>query len=81
MVVDSPNAKELVTDKPEIRFAEVSFAYPKAEDISLASLEMIAKPELIASGEVLKSISFTVTPGTLTGIVGPLVLEKAPSAV
>jgi len=71
MVVDSPNAKELITDKPEIRFAEVSFAYPKAEDISLASLEMIAKPELIASGEVLKSISFTVTPGTLTGIVGP----------
>ena len=71
MVVDSPNAKDLITDKPEIRFTEVSFSYPKAEDISLASLETIAKPELIPSGEVLKSISFNVTPGTLTGIVGP----------
>ena len=71
MVVDSPNAKDLITDKPEITFSDVSFSYPKAEDISLASLEMIAKPELIASGEVLKSISFKVPPGTLTGIVGP----------
>ncbi len=71
MVVDSPNAKDLITDKPEIMFSDVSFSYPKAEDISLASLEMIAKPELIASGEVLKSISFKVPPGTLTGIVGP----------
>ena len=71
MVVDSPNAKDLITDKPEIIFSDVSFSYPKAEDISLASLEMIAKPELIASGEVLKSISFKVPPGTLTGIVGP----------
>ena len=71
MVVDSPNAKDLITDKPEIIFSDVFFSYPKAEDISLASLEMIAKPELIASGEVLKSISFKVPPGTLTGIVGP----------
>ena len=71
MVVDSPNAVKLQTNKPELTFDNVSFSYPKAEEISLASLEIVAKPEIPTSGEVLKNISFTVKPGTLTGIVGP----------
>jgi ATP-binding cassette subfamily B protein len=71
MVTDSQNAKILKTDKPEVKFDSVSFTYPSAKEISLASLEAVAKPELVESGEVLKNISFTVLPGTLTGIVGP----------
>ena len=71
MVVDSKNAIELNTDKPELKFENVSFSYPKAEEISLASLEIAAKPEMMISGEVLRKISFTAAPGTLTGIVGP----------
>ena len=71
MVVDLPNAKVLSTDKPELTFENVSFTYPKAEEISLASLEMAAKPEIAVTGQTLKNISFTVKPGTLTGIVGP----------
>jgi len=71
MVVDSKNAIELNTSKPELKFENVSFSYPKAEEISLASLEIAAKPEMIVSGEVLKKISFTAVAGTLTGIVGP----------
>ena len=71
MVTDSQNAKILKTDKPEVKFDSVSFTYPSAKEISLASLEAVAKPELVESGEVLKKISFTVLPGTLTGIVGP----------
>jgi ATP-binding cassette subfamily B protein len=71
MVINRPNAITLQTTKPELVFEKVSFFYPKAEEISLASLEIIAKPEIPASGEVLKMISFTVKPGTLTGIVGP----------
>jgi ATP-binding cassette subfamily B protein len=71
MVTDSLNAKELKTDKPEVKFDSVSFTYPSAKEISLASLEAVAKPEVVESGEVLKNISFTVLPGTLTGIVGP----------
>ena len=71
MVTDSQNAKMLKTDKPEVTFDSVSFTYPSAKEISLASLEAVAKPELVESGEVLKKISFTVLPGTLTGIVGP----------
>ena len=71
MVVDSKNAIALDTSKPELKFENVSFSYPKAEEISLASLEIAAKPEMMISGEVLKKISFTAAPGTLTGIVGP----------
>jgi len=71
MVVDSKNAIELKTNKPELKFENVSFSYPKAEEISLASLEIAAKPEVIIIGEVLKNISFTAAAGTLTGIVGP----------
>lgn len=71
MVTDFQNAKILKTDKPEVKFDSVSFTYPSAKEISLASLEAVAKPELVESGEVLKNISFTVLPGTLTGIVGP----------
>ena len=71
MVTDSQNAKLLKSDKPEVRFDSVSFTYPSAREISLASLEAVAKPELVESGEILKSISFTVLPGTMTGIVGP----------
>ena len=71
MVVDAKNAIELNTSKPELKFENVSFSYPKAEEISLASLEIAAKPEMTTSGEVLKRIFFTAAPGTLTGIVGP----------
>jgi len=71
MVVDSPNARILKTDRPELTFENVSFIYPSAEEISLASLEITAKPEIAVTGQTLKNISFTVKPGTLTGIVGP----------
>ena len=71
MVVDLPNAKVLSTDQPELTFENVSFTYPKAEELSLASLEMAAKPEIAVTGQTLKNVSFTVKPGTLTGIVGP----------
>lgn len=71
MVTDRDNAKDLADINLDLKFEGVSFTYPKAEEISLASLEIAAKPEIITSGKVLKGISFTVAAGTLTGIVGP----------
>lgn len=71
MVQDAPDAKRLATSMPEIKFTNVSFAYPKATDISLASLEGVAKTEIVDSGTILDDISFTVKPGTLTALVGP----------
>ena len=71
MVKEIAQPKIISSEVPKIQFRNVGFAYPKAEDISLASLEAAAKPELVESGEVLRGISFECQPGTLTAIVGP----------
>ena len=71
MVKNRENAVDLKAKHPKIEFKDVSFSYPRAEEISLASLESAAKPETIQSGEVLRSLSFTADPGTLTALVGP----------
>ena len=71
MVRDNPGAKELKASKPSVVFDHVEFRYPTADEISLASLEMVAKKEIVDSGVVLKDLSFTCAPGTLTAIVGP----------
>jgi len=71
MITDSQGAKKLESKKLDINFKEVEFTYPKAEEISLASLESASRPETVDSGEVLKGISFEVPAGTLTAIVGP----------
>ena len=71
MVKNQDNAILLESTHPNIEFKNVSFSYPKAQDISLASLESAAKPEMVQSGEVLSNLSFTAAPGTLTALVGP----------
>jgi ATP-binding cassette subfamily B protein len=71
MVADVANPQILKTKTPTIEFTNVSFHYPKADEISLASLESVAKPEIVESGSVINNVSFTVAPGTLTAIVGP----------
>jgi ATP-binding cassette subfamily B protein len=71
MVQDRPSAKELVGKDFAVEFKNVSFAYPKAEEISLSSLESVAKPETVESGVVLNGLTFTAKPGTMTALVGP----------
>ena len=70
MVRDKENAKSIADGPLSIQFADVRFSYPRAEEISLASLEAVAKPETIQSGEILKGISFDVPSGTMTALVG-----------
>ena len=71
MVQERSHPQALSPQPPSIEFRNVHFSYPKAHEISLASLESAAKKEVVESGEILKGISFTVQPGTLTAIVGP----------
>ena len=71
MVQDKESAISLEKKALSISFEGVKFSYPKANEISLASLESVAKPETIESGEILKGISFECAPGTLTALVGP----------
>src|ERR1700689_1103305 len=58
---------------PEIEFDTVSFRYPTASELSLASLESIAlpMPERAASSDVLHEVSFRAPSGQLTALVGP----------
>ena len=71
MVKNRDGAKVLVTKEPRIEFDDVNFSYPRAEEISLASLESAAKAETVQSGQVLRNLSFVAEPGTMTALVGP----------
>ncbi len=65
MVQDAPSAATLQASDLSVEFKDVHFSFPRAEEISLASLESAAKPETAQSGEVLKGISFTAQSGTI----------------
>jgi ATP-binding cassette subfamily B protein len=71
MVKNRDNAFVLKTTEPRIEFKNVNFSYPRAEEISLASLESAAKAETVQSGQVLNNLSFVAAPGTMTALVGP----------
>ncbi|MCD0453379.1 ABC transporter ATP-binding protein/permease [Actinocorallia sp. API 0066] len=55
---------------PEITFAGVTFRYPSAEEVSLASLESIARSDTTPGREVLHDVSFTAPPGRMVALVG-----------
>jgi ATP-binding cassette, subfamily B, bacterial len=59
---------------PEIEFDGVSFRYPSASEVSLASLESIALPapeRPNSAAGVLHDVSFRAPSGRLTALVGP----------
>jgi len=71
MVADAPDAGELPADARSIEFADVHFAYPSAQDVSLASLEEVAVLDSGPSPEVLHGVSFRAEPGQIIALVGP----------
>ncbi len=71
MIKDSPDALNIPTGPATIRFDHVDFAYPGAEEVSLASLEAVAVLERVERTPVLHDVSFVVEPGTMTALVGP----------
>jgi ATP-binding cassette, subfamily B, bacterial len=71
-IAEKPDARPIPPGPAEIRFAHVSFRYPTAAEVSLASLEAIAKPpSRLPEKTVLVDIDFMVAPGSLTALVGP----------
>jgi ATP-binding cassette subfamily B protein len=71
MVTDPVNPVHIPENMPIVEFKNVSFTYPKANEISIASLEAPSVAEKIESEDVLRGVSFSCEPGTLTAIVGP----------
>jgi ATP-binding cassette subfamily B protein len=59
---------------PDIEFDHVSFRYPTASEVSLASLESIALPVPEKAGpgqQALSDVTFVAPAGKLTALVGP----------
>jgi ATP-binding cassette subfamily B protein len=72
MVSDAPNAKSLSRGPARVELKNVLFRYPLPEEVSLASLESIARTDLLASSElILNGINLEVKPGQMYALVGP----------
>ncbi len=71
MIAESPDAREVPAGPVSLRFDHVSFSYPGAEEVSLASLEAVARLDDSPRTAVLADLSFEVAPGTMTALVGP----------
>ena len=72
--------KPLIAEKPDpvtvpdgpvsVEFTNVTFAYPPASAVSLASLEEVAKLDARGGIDVLHDVSFRAEPGQLVALVG-----------
>ncbi|MDT7547916.1 MAG: ATP-binding cassette, subfamily bacterial [Actinomycetota bacterium] len=71
MVADKPDAVTLPAGVPSLEFDDVHFRYPRADEVSLASLESVAVLDNTISAQVLKGVTFTAQPGQLIALVGP----------
>ena len=70
-VAEKLDAHSLPPNSARVEFDRVGFTYPSAEDISLASLETVARQESRSGGPVLTDISFLAEPGQMIALVGP----------
>lgn len=72
-IADRPGAVDLVEPRGLVTFDRVSFRYPAATEVSVASLENPSSSTLSArAGDVvLHEVTFEVPAGSMTAIVGP----------
>jgi len=71
MVKDKPGAIDILPGPAQVEFNHVGFHYPRADEVSLASLESVATLDQTPSNQVLFDISFVAEPGELIALVGP----------
>src|SRR5687768_1698689 len=71
MISEAPDAVDLPAGDRSVEFEHVSFSYPAAKDVSLASLEDVSLPEHGGPpAMVLEDVSFRAEPGELVALVG-----------
>ena len=71
MIDEKPDAKPIARGPVSVEFDHVQFSYPTAAEVSLASLESVARLDQAPSHQVLNEVSFTAEPGQLVALVGP----------
>ena len=72
-IIEDPDAVPLPAGATSVEFDSVSFRYPSAAEVSLASLESVSSERLSdRPGELLlQDLSFRVDPGQMVALVGP----------
>ena len=70
LIADKPDARTVPAGPVSVRFDDVSFAYPSADKVSLASLEEVAQLDNRGGSTVLHNIDLDVPEGTMTALVG-----------
>jgi ATP-binding cassette subfamily B protein len=70
MIADAPDATP-VSGPAAVEFDHVSFSYPGAAEVSLASLESVATLDQRRNAEVLHDLTFRVGAGQTVALVGP----------
>ena len=72
LVRNAPDAVPVRPGDLDVEFDHVGFRYPTAAEVSLASLESVARTEsLRAEAPVLHDVSLRAEPGQLVALVGP----------
>ncbi len=70
LIAERPDARSAPDGPVSVELDGVSFGYPSAEKVSLASLEEVASLDTRGGVEVLRDVSFRVEPGQLVALVG-----------
>src|SRR5690606_8703446 len=71
LVAESSSAVEIPAGPVDVELRDVSFSYPAAQEVSLASLEQRPGAEVADGHAVLSDITAVVPAGTMTALVGP----------
>ncbi|GAA2023264.1 ABC transporter ATP-binding protein [Terrabacter terrae] len=71
LVKERPNAVTLPEGPLGVDLHHVSFRYPSADEVSLASLESVASGDRRGSGDVLHDVTVSAPAGHLVALVGP----------
>jgi ATP-binding cassette subfamily B protein len=71
LIQEKRDAVVLPKQAGSLEFAHVSFTYPRADQISLGSLETVARAESRDNTQVLHDVSFVAEPGQMVALVGP----------
>jgi ATP-binding cassette subfamily B protein len=70
LITEKPDAQSVPAGPVGVDFEHVSFAYPSADKVSLASLEEVTTLDNRGGVEVIHDVSFHAEPGQMVALVG-----------